>query len=162
MKQIFWKLKAYAQWHTSSNESIPPNPSQTVLRTADQAFTHKNLRGPFLFKPPEFSSMTFSSFNSKLSHLLFFLCHPFPLYYCATGIRREKNKETKLQDSQVCWPAYVTLEHSWLNQENHKFKASLNYTVRKKLLGRRNIANPKFMNIISSKFATTNQKIKIK
>jgi hypothetical protein len=39
-------------WHISSNKATPPNPSQTVLPTADQVCKHMSLWEPFLFKPP--------------------------------------------------------------------------------------------------------------
>ena len=42
----FWDLEVHHQWHTSSNKATPPNPSQTVPPTKDQAFKYMSLWGP--------------------------------------------------------------------------------------------------------------------
>lgn len=34
----FYNFKAHSKGHTSSNKAMPPNPSQTVPQTAEQAF----------------------------------------------------------------------------------------------------------------------------
>ena len=36
----FWNLKAHLQQHTSSDKVIPPNPSQTVPGTGNQAWAY--------------------------------------------------------------------------------------------------------------------------
>lgn len=48
----FWNLKAYPQWHISSNKTISPDPSQAVPLTRDQAFKHLSILRPFSFNSP--------------------------------------------------------------------------------------------------------------
>jgi hypothetical protein len=55
----FWNFKAHPQGHASSSKAILPNPFKIVPFPSDQEFKSMSLEGPFLFKLPHNSSLSY-------------------------------------------------------------------------------------------------------
>lgn len=74
MVQVFWSLKAWPQWHTSSDKATSPNPSQTVLSA--RAFRHMTLIQTaqlYRYVLHALSNFIHSSILSPMLSLLMFL-----------------------------------------------------------------------------------------
>jgi len=58
------------QWHTSFNKATPPNPSQVLPLSNDQAFKYMRLWGPFVFKPPQGLSLAWLKLPQDISEAI--------------------------------------------------------------------------------------------